>query len=122
MKSYDRALDYFQQVVEYCYTNGEPSPGVDSEYFQSSLINVSLCYSHLNHLVKSQETIEKAYSSCDKGCSDVILKQAHYASGVIRFKQGDKQEALKEFSKSLALSRRLRDERYELDNIISFHR
>jgi len=116
MKSYDRALDYFQKALD-LRSKEALTPDVRASN-QNALVNISLCYSHLNNLTKAEESIEKAYSFCEGGCSDFILKQAHYASGLVRFKQGNKQEALKEFSESLALARRLRDERYELDNII----
>jgi tetratricopeptide (TPR) repeat protein len=118
MKSYQRALDYFQHAIEYCLTEGKLSPGVDKDYYEGSLLNISLCHAFLNNLIMAEEYIDKVSGMCEDGCSDYILMQTYYGSGVIKFKQGNDQDALKKFSASLSLAKKLRNERYELDNII----
>ncbi len=117
MKSYDRALVYFQQSLDLDPLRDGMSTAAKTSY-QYALINISLCYSHLDNLVKAEESVEQAYNLCEVSCPDYVLMSADYAAGVVRLKQGKKQEAEGKFLKSLSLARSIREERYELDNII----
>ena len=118
VKSYAQALEYFQKAHNIRSVNGERLTSVEKDVYEIELVNISICYSFLNDLIKADEFIDKAYQSCQDGCGDHILMMVHFGSGEVNFKRGNVELGSKKFLESLSLARKVSDQRFQLDNLI----
>lgn len=111
MTDFDKALDnYFKALIT--IRSGRATGDVDQ-----LLINIGLCYLQKKELKNGEYYIKLGLQECGEGCSDHISMQANTAFGILHSFRRNYNEAEKFLTRSLMLSKKLGDTRFQLDNI-----
>jgi tetratricopeptide (TPR) repeat protein len=112
LADYNKALSFYLRSLQL-------KNEINDEYdLDVLLINISLCYIYINNFSKARSYIERGVTQCGKLCSDHILVSSFYSLGLLSFKQKNFVEAENNLLESYALSKKSRNTRYQLDNII----
>lgn len=110
--NFEKALDYYLQSLE---LKREMNDQVDLDRI---LINVGLCYNELGQPKEAIESFSEALNNCKNDCSDVVLKEANFGLGRAQLILKSYDQARDYFIKSLVISKKQKDTRYWLDNLI----
>jgi tetratricopeptide (TPR) repeat protein len=109
MKDYNKALTYYKTALELKKEiNGS----------EGLLINISLCYAYKNDFLKAGDFVSKALAACGQNCSEYIISNAYFNFGVIAFGLEHLAEAETQFLASYDIAKKIKDERFQLDNIV----
>jgi tetratricopeptide (TPR) repeat protein len=111
-------LGDFQKALQYDEQCLQLKRGINDNFqLWRILVNASLCYASLNNLTKAKIYIDSAVDICGPHCSDFVVMQTSQALGVIHFKSNELNIAEEQFLKSYAISKTLKETRYQFDNI-----
>lgn len=111
MRAYDKALRFYQKSLNLKNEVGILDVG-------TLLVNISLCYAHLNDYKQADNFVERAFKTCTGHCSKELLMYGFYSCGVRSAGLKNFKKAESEFLRSYFLSKELDDKRLLLDNII----
>ncbi len=112
MKNYKEALAYYTKALEH------DKELTSSNFKDQLLINIGLCYNQLRDYVKAESSINAGIASCAENCSDVTLISGQFGLGVSSYGQKLYDKAKNHFRKSLAISLKVRDLRFQAENSI----
>jgi tetratricopeptide (TPR) repeat protein len=108
----DKALSYYKQSYRL-------KTQIENKYdYDILMVNIALCYVKKNLHSEGMRYIQEGFSQCKGSCSDKFLLQAHFCLGVIAVDFKNFSSAEKHFLKSYGLSKKMEDERFQLDNNI----
>lgn len=116
LNDFTRALEYYKKGLEYRQEIGEK---VDVDRV---LINMGLCYNALGEYKKAKKFINDGLNSCIGKCSDPIIVEGEIALGVSLLESDHNDEALEHFLKSLKVARRVKNYRFQAENLESISR
>lgn len=117
MSNYDKALYCFEKSLE-LWKPKDGSPSETDDFYASSFLNISLCYSYMNDVVKAEHYLLRAYNLCGNGCEHLHLINYHFAAGILNLKRGYLAKAKAEFAESYFLAKETSNVRFELDNLV----
>ncbi|HYF71096.1 MAG TPA: tetratricopeptide repeat protein [Ohtaekwangia sp.] len=109
LRNFKKALAYY-----------ELSSTIELEDFQGDAIlsiNKGLASAQNKKFCEALEYINHGLSLCKRGCDDTFV-DGEFALGLIDFVQGNSIEAEGHFNKSLEISRKINDQRFEVENLI----
>lgn len=87
--------------------------------YENILINAALCYNQLKNYDLAEKRVKKALNFCKENCSDDVVMQGCFALGASYFERGLFKDSEDNFTRSLALSRKLNDKRFICENLLS---
>ncbi|NBW35565.1 MAG: hypothetical protein EBR30_11215 [Cytophagia bacterium] len=109
LRNYDESLKFYQKSLIAKQKSGST---FDLDRLH---INMALCYNQLNAFIEAEQSIAEAFKACGNNCSDEIVMEAELALGVSLLNSKRSVEAIDHFNKSLALSRKLKSTRFEME-------
>lgn len=109
LRNYDESLKFYQKSLLAKKKSGSTFD-LDRLY-----TNMALCYNQLNAFTEAEKSIQEAFKACGNNCSDEIVMEAELALGVSLLNSKRSVEAIDHFNKSLALSRKLKSTRFEME-------
>ncbi len=113
LSNFDLAINYYQKALK---AKEEVNDAYDMDRL---LINLGLCYNSLKDDVKAQEYFNRAFSVCGSLCNNQIIMEGEYGLGSSFLRQKNYQESERHFRKSLELSLKEKNRRFELENLVS---
>lgn len=111
LKDYEKALSYFVQSKEIQERTGHQ---IDTDILMN---NMGLSYAYLRQFEEAIQHIDFGMKACGNNCSDVRRMEALFAKGVVHVGLGDLHRSEDFFLQSYDLSRKLKNVRFQLDNI-----
>lgn len=109
LRNYDESLKFYQKSLMAKKKSGSTFD-LDRLY-----TNMALCYNQLNAFTEAEKSIAEAFKACGNNCSDEIVMEAELALGVSLMNSERSGVAIDHFNKSLALSRKLKSTRFEME-------
>lgn len=109
LSNYDESIKYYQKSLMAKEKSGST---FDLDRLH---INMALCYNQLKAFSEAEKSIKEAFKACGDNCSDEIVMEAELALGVSLFNTKRSSESIDHFNKSLALSRKLKSTRFEME-------
>lgn len=80
-------------------------------------VNMALALNNLKRYEQAEARIEDALKVCETNCSDEIIMEAAFGLGVSLFQQGEIREAEEQLTKALAIAKKLKDNRFEIETL-----
>ncbi|HTE30081.1 MAG TPA: tetratricopeptide repeat protein [Chryseolinea sp.] len=111
LEDYDKALDYFLRSLDMNRMRV-------SSHLITTLVNISVCYAYESNYKQAKKFVDEAISTCGGQCLDELQMQADFALGLIAFSTENYLEAEEHFYTSFQLASQLKNERFQLDNIV----
>ncbi|GCC53330.1 ATP-binding protein [Chryseotalea sanaruensis] len=109
LRNYDESLKFYQKSLMAKKKSGST---FDLDRLH---INMALCFNQLNAFIEAEQSILEAFKACGDNCSDEIVMEAELALGVSLMNSERSGVAIDHFNKSLALSRKLKSTRFEME-------
>ncbi len=116
LRDYARAIEYYKKGLQYKKEIGD---AVDVDRLH---INLGLCYNALGEYKKAREFIAKGLSSCAGSCSDQIILEGEIALGISLLESDHANESLEHFLKSYKVAKRIKNHRFQIENLESISR
>jgi signal transduction histidine kinase/Tfp pilus assembly protein PilF len=112
LKNYDTALKFYHRALS---LKSEVNDKYDLDRL---LINTGLCYNQLKDFSKAFDYFEKAFAECENNCSEQIVVEGKFGSGVSYYGLGNYIEAEKFFSESYNQAKKAGYIRFQAENLI----
>ena len=112
IKNNEKALEYYERSLA---VKEEINYLFDLDLL---LINIGVCQIQLGNYEKAKEFVNRAFAVCKENCSSEIFVIGFNALGMADFKLNQFAEAKINFEKSLKLSEKFENKRYQAENYI----
>lgn len=109
LHAFEKAIDYYKISLTI-----EPDSPQDNAFL---FINMGLAYAQNKKFCEAFEYINHGLSLCEHGCDHTFI-DGEFALGLIDFVQGNSIAAKGHFNKSLEISRKINDHRFEVENLV----
>ncbi|HCW09003.1 MAG TPA: hypothetical protein DGG95_16730 [Cytophagales bacterium] len=113
LQDFKRALDYYEKSLDL------KNETKDKHDLDRLYINMGLCYNSLGEYDKSRKNINEGLRSCEGKCSDQIILEGEIALGISLLGDGHTDESLEHFTKSYDVAKRIKNHRYQAENLVS---
>lgn len=112
LKDYRKALDYYDRSIFL-------RERIENRYeFEIPLLNAASAHVYLGNFEQATSYMNRATNYCGADCSDNVLMQKEFVSGVLSFLTGDLVKSEGYFKASLERAVIIGDERLEFDNVL----
>lgn len=107
----------FRKAIAFFLKRLEVSREMRSVPQYNPYINISLCYTELNEYSKARLYLDSSINKCGSQCADDVLMYTKTAAGLLFYKLKEHSRAMREFSTSLGLAKKIKRTRIMLDDI-----
>jgi signal transduction histidine kinase len=111
LRNYAEALKYYERSLEIKVTTGF-NFDLDRLY-----INIALCLNQLKRYEEAEKSIAQALAICKDSCTHEIKMEAEFGLGISLLERGFVEKSQQHFESSLALSKKLYNNRFEIENL-----
>ena len=112
-------LGNFQEALQYYKRSLQLREEANETYdLDRLLINIGLCFNQLKKFDEAQQYIDRALKICNDRCADEILIEGYCGLGVTNSAKGEFSVALDHFKKSLTISRKVDNKRFQAENLV----
>lgn len=116
LRNYELAAEYYKRSLSLKRESN------DTYDLDRLLINLGLCYNQMkgdeSKFLRAQDHINEALRVCGDKCSDYIRIEANFGLGTSFFGQKKWKESDKHFQESLSIARKLKDNRWQAENLV----
>ncbi|MBN8578794.1 MAG: tetratricopeptide repeat-containing sensor histidine kinase [Cytophagales bacterium] len=112
LRNHTKALEYYEQAL---LIKREIN---DNNNLDKVLINIGLCFNELNKPKEAIRSCTDALNLCGNNCSDASIKEATHSLGIANLNLGNVEVARNHFARSLEISKRYGDMRFQIENLL----
>jgi signal transduction histidine kinase/Tfp pilus assembly protein PilF len=112
LKNYEKAIEYFDRALE---LRKEANETYDMDRL---LINIGLSHTHLKNFAKAEKYIKEGLAACAVNCNDQIQIEGEFGLGVAAYGLEKYDDSKKHFEKSLEISLKIVNKRFQAENLI----
>lgn len=111
LRNHNLALEYFFEALKI-------KEELNEKVSRFEFANIGLCYNKLFDFNNSRKFFSKAIESCSPNCDDEMIKEVYFGLGYSFFLEKNYSEAEKYYKKSLAISCLLKNQRFQLQDLV----
>lgn len=112
LRNYEKAEEYFQRALQY------KKEANDTYDLDRLYVNLGLSYVHLGKPSEAEKYLTEGLKICDDKCNPEIKMDGQFGLGVANYYMKKDTEAEQHFLKSLELSRQIKSQRYQAENLV----